>query len=89
MGPDTSPGLCRPWPPNWAWTKAHGRAYVSWMRGLLAGNLGLSYAYSSPCLELIVQRLGLTDAADGADHGAGFERGRLCRGATTSWAAWA
>ena len=60
MGPDASPeavtalatklGLDAP-----AWTR-----YVHWVGGLLTGNLGDSYAYGSPVLDLILERLALT-----------------------------
>jgi peptide/nickel transport system permease protein len=60
MGPDASPdavaalahklGLDRP-----AWER-----YWGWIGGLLTGNLGLSYAYSSPVGELVLERLTLT-----------------------------
>jgi peptide/nickel transport system permease protein len=60
MGPDASPeavaalatklGLDLP-----AWTR-----YWHWIGGLLTGNLGDSYAYSSPVLDLILERLALT-----------------------------
>ncbi|VWX57292.1 putative peptide transport system permease protein BAB2_1050 [Burkholderiales bacterium 8X] len=60
MGPDASPdavaalatklGLDQP-----AWTR-----YWHWVAGLLTGNLGDSYAYSSPVSELILERLALT-----------------------------
>jgi peptide/nickel transport system permease protein len=60
MGPDASPdavaalaaklGLDQP-----AWTR-----YWNWIGGLLTGELGDSYAYSSPVLDLILERLALT-----------------------------
>ena len=60
MGPDASPdavaalatklGLDQP-----AWTR-----YWHWIGGLLTGDLGDSYAYSSPVLDLILERLALT-----------------------------
>jgi peptide/nickel transport system permease protein len=60
MGPDASPdtvaalaaklGLDQP-----AWTR-----YWRWIGGLLTGQLGDSYAYSSPVLDLILERLALT-----------------------------
>ena len=60
MGPDASPdavaalatklGLDQP-----AWTR-----YWHWVGGLLTGNLGDSYAYGSPVLDLILERLALT-----------------------------
>jgi peptide/nickel transport system permease protein len=60
MGPDASPdavialatklGLDQP-----AWTR-----YLQWVGGLLTGNLGDSYAYGSPVLDLILERLALT-----------------------------
>src|SRR5579872_4628327 len=60
MGPDASPdavaalatklGLDQP-----AWTR-----YWHWIGGLLSGDLGQSYAYSTPVLDLIRERLALT-----------------------------
>ncbi|MDB5954576.1 ABC transporter permease [Ramlibacter sp.] len=60
MGPDASPesvvamaqklGLDRP-----ALTR-----YWDWVSGMLHGDLGLSYAYSTPVSELVLQRLALT-----------------------------
>ena len=60
MGPDAAPeavaalatklGLDQP-----AWTR-----YWHWISGILTGNLGDSYAYSSPVLDLILERLALT-----------------------------
>jgi len=60
LGPDAAPdavtalatklGLDQP-----AWTR-----YWHWVAGLLTGNLGNSYAYSSPVLDLILERLALT-----------------------------
>ncbi|MEO7546842.1 MAG: ABC transporter permease [Ramlibacter sp.] len=60
MGPDASPdavaalavklGIDRPAPER----------YWAWMLGMLTGNLGLSYAYSSPVSELVLERLALT-----------------------------
>eukprot|EP01137_Pigoraptor_chileana_P019284 Opistho-2@80116 len=60
MGPDASPdavaalatklGLDQP-----AWTR-----YWHWIGGMLTGNLGDSYAYSSPVIDLILERLALT-----------------------------
>jgi peptide/nickel transport system permease protein len=60
MGPDAAPeavvalatklGLDQP-----AWTR-----YWHWIGGILTGNLGDSYAYDSPVLELILERLALT-----------------------------
>ncbi|MES1265073.1 MAG: ABC transporter permease subunit, partial [Variovorax sp.] len=60
MGPDAAPeavaalaaklGLDQP-----AWSR-----YWHWIGGLLTGELGDSYAYSSPVLDLILERLALT-----------------------------
>jgi peptide/nickel transport system permease protein len=60
MGPDASPeavvalarklGIDQP-----AWQR-----YWHWVTGMLHGELGLSYAYSTPVSELIVERLSLT-----------------------------
>ena len=60
MGPDASPeavaalasklGLDQP-----AWQR-----YGLWISGLLRGDMGLSYAYSTPVSELVLERLALT-----------------------------
>ncbi len=60
MGPDASPdavaalatklGLDQP-----AWSR-----YWHWIGGMLTGDLGDSYAYSSPVIDLILERLALT-----------------------------
>ncbi len=60
MGPDASPeavdalatklGIDRP-----AWER-----YWHWIGGMLTGDLGLSYAYSTPVSELVLERLTLT-----------------------------
>lgn len=60
MGPDADPsavaalatqlGLDQP-----AWTR-----YWIWVGGMLTGDLGTSYSYGSPVLELILERLALT-----------------------------
>ena len=60
MGPDASPeavialarklGLDRPGPER----------YWEWLQGMLHGDLGLSYAYSTPVGELVLERLTLT-----------------------------
>ncbi len=60
MGPDASPeavaalasrlGLDQP-----AWER-----YLLWISGLLRGDMGLSYAYSTPVSELVLERLALT-----------------------------
>ena len=60
MGPDASPeavaalasrlGLDQP-----AWER-----YLLWITGLLRGDMGLSYAYSTPVSELVLERLALT-----------------------------
>ena len=60
MGPDASPeavtalaqklGIDRPAPER----------YWTWVTGLLQGDLGLSYAYSTPVVELVLERLAVT-----------------------------
>ena len=60
MGPDASPEAVQALATQLGLDQSAWTRYVNWMRGLLAGNLGLSYAYSSPVSELIVQRLSLT-----------------------------
>ncbi|CAB5667530.1 Glutathione transport system permease protein gsiC [Delftia tsuruhatensis] len=60
MGPDASPeavqalavqlGLDRP-----AWQR-----YAQWLQGLLHGDMGLSYAYSTPVSDLVLERLAVT-----------------------------
>ncbi|KAB2899837.1 MAG: ABC transporter permease, partial [Burkholderiaceae bacterium] len=60
LGPDAAPeavaalstklGLDQP-----AWQR-----YLHWVGGLLTGDLGESYAYSTPVLDLVLERLALT-----------------------------
>jgi peptide/nickel transport system permease protein len=60
MGPDATPECRgRRWPPNWAWTARRG-ALLDWITGLLTGDLGDSYAYSTPVSELVLERLTVT-----------------------------
>ena len=60
MGPDASPDAVRALAAKLGIDRPPLERYWEWVSGLLTGNLGLSYAYSTPVSELVVERLGLT-----------------------------
>ena len=60
MGPDASPEAVQALAIKLGLDQAPLQRYADWIGGMLVGDLGLSYAYSSPVLELIVERLALT-----------------------------
>ncbi len=60
MGPDASPEAVQALAIKLGLDQAPMQRYAAWIGGMLVGDLGLSYAYSSPVLELIVERLALT-----------------------------
>ncbi len=61
MGPDAAPEAVRMrLPPSLAWTSPRFIATCSGSSGLLIGESGDSYAYSSPVAELIAERLTVT-----------------------------
>lgn len=60
MGPDAAPEAVRALAIKLGLDRPALERYASWVLGLLTGDWGLSYAYSTPVLELILERLGLT-----------------------------
>ncbi|WP_285411970.1 ABC transporter permease [Variovorax sp. efr-133-TYG-130] len=60
MGPDASPEAVAALATKLGLDLPALTRYWHWIGGLLTGNLGDSYAYSSPVLDLILERLALT-----------------------------
>jgi peptide/nickel transport system permease protein len=60
MGPDASPEAIQALAEKLGLNEPAWERYWDWVVGMLTGNLGDSYAYSSPVSELILERLTLT-----------------------------
>ena len=60
MGPDASPEAVAALAAKLGIDQPATTRYLHWVGGLLTGDLGLSYAYSSPVSELVLERLALT-----------------------------
>ena len=60
MGPDASPDAVRALAAKLGLDRPPLERYLDWVSGMLRGELGLSYSYSSPVTELIVERLQVT-----------------------------
>jgi peptide/nickel transport system permease protein len=60
MGPDAAPEAVRALASKLGLDRPPVERYWAWVSGMLTGNLGDSYAYSSPVLELVLERLALT-----------------------------
>ena len=60
MGPDASPDAVRALAAKLGLDRPPLERYWHWVGGMLTGNLGDSYSYSSPVFDLIVERLSLT-----------------------------
>ena len=60
MGPDASPDAVQALAVKLGIDRPPVERYWNWVSGMLAGDLGLSYAYSTPVSELVLERLGLT-----------------------------
>jgi peptide/nickel transport system permease protein len=60
MGPDASPDAVIALAAKLGIDRPPVERYWSWVSGMLTGDLGLSYAYSSPVSELVLERLALT-----------------------------
>ena len=60
MGPDAAPEAVRALATKLGLDQPALRRYAQWVGGLLSGELGDSYAYSSPVAELIAERLTVT-----------------------------
>jgi peptide/nickel transport system permease protein len=60
MGPDAAPQAVQALAAKLGLDRAPLERYVNWISGLLTGELGDSYAYSTPVLDLVLERLALT-----------------------------
>jgi len=60
MGPDASPEAVQALAAKLGLDKPGIERYWDWIAGMLHGDLGLSYAYSTPVSELVAQRLAVT-----------------------------
>lgn len=60
MGPDASPEAVAAMAERLGLNHPPLERYGQWIRGLLTGELGDSFAYSTPVLELLLERLALT-----------------------------
>ena len=60
MGPDASPEAVQALALKLGLNLPAPERYWQWVSGLVAGNMGISYAYSTPVLELVLERLSLT-----------------------------
>ncbi len=60
MGPDAAPEAVRALATKLGLDRPPLERYFAWISGMLTGDLGLSYTYSSPVSELIWERLAVT-----------------------------
>ncbi len=60
MGPDASPEAVTALASKLGIDRPPVERYLGWVGGMLTGDLGLSYAYSTPVSELVLERLALT-----------------------------
>ena len=60
MGPDAAPEAVQAMAQKLGLDRPATERYWSWIGGLLTGELGLSFSYSSPVSELILERLSVT-----------------------------
>jgi peptide/nickel transport system permease protein len=60
MGPDASPDAVAAMATKLGLDRPAAVRYWEWVTGMLTGDLGLSYAYSTPVGELVLERLTLT-----------------------------
>jgi peptide/nickel transport system permease protein len=60
MGPDAAPEAVQAMAIKLGIDRPPAERYWSWISGMLVGDLGLSYAYSTPVAELVLERLALT-----------------------------
>lgn len=60
MGPDASPDAVAALAAKLGIDRPPLERYWDWVTGLLTGDLGLSYAYSTPVSELVLERLAVT-----------------------------
>jgi peptide/nickel transport system permease protein len=60
MGPDASPEAVTALAQKLGLDRPAATRYFDWIAGMLRGDLGLSYAYSTPVAELVLERLAVT-----------------------------
>jgi peptide/nickel transport system permease protein len=60
MGPDASPEAVEALAAKLGIDRPPAERYWDWVSGMLVGDLGLSYSYSTPVAELVLERLTLT-----------------------------
>lgn len=60
MGPDASPEAVQALAAQLGLDQPAWQRYLQWLQGLLHGDLGVSHAYGSPVLELVLERLAIT-----------------------------
>lgn len=60
LGPDASPEAIAQLTEQLGLNLPAAERYFQWIRGLFVGDMGTSYAYGSPVLELVLERLALT-----------------------------
>ena len=60
MGPDAAPEAVQALATKLGLDRPPMERYWQWISGMLTGDLGTSYTYSSPVLELVLERLSLT-----------------------------
>ena len=60
MGPDAAPDAVRALATKLGIDRPPLERYLHWIGGMLTGDLGNSYTYSSPVLDLVLERLALT-----------------------------
>jgi peptide/nickel transport system permease protein len=60
MGPDASPDAVQALAVKLGIDRPPIERYWNWVSGMLIGDLGLSYSYSTPVAELVLERLALT-----------------------------
>ena len=60
MGPDASPDAVRALATQLGINRPPQERYLTWVGGMMTGDLGNSYTYSSPVLDLVLERLALT-----------------------------
>ncbi|MGA0569882.1 ABC transporter permease [Variovorax sp. VNK109] len=60
MGPDASPEAVQALAEKLGLTLPAAERYWLWITGLVQGDMGLSYAYSTPVSELVMERLAVT-----------------------------
>lgn len=60
MGPDAAPEAVQALAEQLGLDQPAWQRYLQWLQGLLHGDMGLSYAYSTPVSDLVLERLAVT-----------------------------